>query len=84
MTEEVKAATDEQAGVNLSLQDIATCVQIIDICSRRGGFEGQELETVGGLRNRIVTFLNENAKQSGQEVPEGSVPEVEEASSDDS
>jgi len=84
MTEDVNTATDEQAGVNLSLQDIATCVQIIDICSRRGGFEGQELETVGGLRNRIVTFLNENAKQAGQEVPEGAVPEVEEASSEDS
>ena len=81
MTEE---ATNQAEQAGLSLQDIATSVQIIDICSRRGGFEGQELETVGGLRNRIVTFLNENAKQAGQEVPEGAVPEVEEASSEDS
>jgi len=62
----------------LSLQDIATVVQIIDICSRRGGFEGQELEAVGGVRNRIVTFLNAAAPKDG-EVPEGQVP-VEEPS----
>ena len=63
----------------LSLQDIATVVQIIDICSRRGGFEGQELEAVGGVRNRIVTFLNAASEAQGQEAPEGQVP-VEEPS----
>ena len=55
MSEEVKVA--EEAVVDapeggqqpqLSLQDLATMVQVIDICSRRGGFEGQELEAVGG------------------------------------
>ena len=59
----------------LSLQDIATMVQIIDIVSRRGGFEGQELEAVGGLRNRTVTFLNAAAPKDG-DVPEGMVPEA--------
>ena len=61
----------------LSLQDIATVVQIIDICSRRGGFEGQELEAVGGVRNRIVTFLNAASAAQGEDTPEGQVPEVE-------
>lgn len=69
MTEEVK-----QENPQLSLQDIATMVQIIDICSRRGGFEGQELEAVGGLRNRVVKFLNAAAPKEG--APEGAVPEV--------
>jgi hypothetical protein len=69
MTEEVK-----QENPQLSLQDIATMVQIVDICSRRGGFEGQELEAVGGLRNRIVKFLNAAAPKEG--APEGAVPEV--------
>ena len=62
----------------LSLQDLATVVQIIDICSRRGGFEGQELESVGGLRNRVVAFVNASAPQDG-EAPQGSVPTVDEA-----
>ena len=74
----VEAPVEE--GVQLSLQDIATMVQIIDLCSKRGGFEGPELETVGALRNRVVTFLNEASK--GQETPEGEVPVVEEASDD--
>ena len=75
MAEEVKNENAETEAVQLSLQDIATMVQIIDICSKRGGFEGQELEAVGGLRNRIVTFLNAASKNG--ETPEGQVPEVE-------
>ena len=62
----------------LSLQDLATVVQIIDICSKRGGFEGPELEAVGGLRNRVVAFVNASAPKEG-EAPEGAVPTVDEA-----
>lgn len=72
MAEEVNNAEEQ---VQLSLQDIATMVQIIDICSRRGGFEGTELEAVGGLRNRVVKFLNANAPKDG-DAPQGAVPEV--------
>ena len=61
----------------LSLQDLATVVQIIDICSKRGGFEGPELEAVGGLRNRVVAFVNASAPKEG-EAPEGAVPTVDE------
>ena len=82
MTESVENPTNAVGeNVQLSLQDIATMVQVIDIVSRRGGFEGNELESVGGLRNRIVTFLNAAAPQGEQ--PEGAVP-VEEPSVDES
>jgi len=77
MTEEVNApqgAQEEQQAPQLSLQDIATFVQIIDICSKRGGFEGQEMEAVGGLRNKTVAFLNAASEAQGQETPEGMVP----------
>ena len=70
-------AVETQEAPQLSLQDIATSVQVIDICSRRGGFEGQELETVGALRTRLVTFLNANRPQD-EAAPEGAVPEVTE------
>ena len=86
MTEEVNTTetevSAEEQQVQLSLQDIATMVQIIDICSKRGGFEGPELEAVGGLRNRIVTFLNA-ASKGAENVPEGEVPVVEEAASEE-
>jgi len=65
---------EQSEAPQLSLQDIATFVQIIDMCSRRGGFEGQELEQVGGLRNRTVAFLNAASAAQGQEAPEGMVP----------
>lgn len=77
MSEEVTAqAENTQEAPQLSLQDLATVVQIIDICSRRGAFEGPELEAVGGLRSRMVAFVNASAPKDG-EVPEGQVPVVE-------
>lgn len=76
MTEEVNAAAEE-AAPQLTLGDIATVVQIIDLCSKRGGFEGQELEAVGGLRSRVVKFLEANQPKEG-EAPEGDVPVAEE------
>ena len=86
MTEEVNTTetevSAEEQQVQLSLQDIATMVQIIDICSKRGGFEGPELEAVGGLRNRIVSFLNA-ASKGAENVPEGEVPVVEEPASEE-
>ena len=84
MTEEVNAVeTAETEAPQLSLKDISTFVQIIDICSKRGGFEGQELEAVGSLRNRTVAFLNAAAPKDG-EAPEGDLPveEEEEASAE--
>ena len=85
MSEEVKTAEEEVVNApeggeqpQLSLQDLATVVQIIDICSKRGGFEGPELEAVGGLRNRVVAFVNASAPKEG-EAPEGAVPTVDEA-----
>ena len=89
MSEDVKVAEEaevvdapeggEQPEVpQLSIQDLATVVQIIDICSKRGGFEGPELEAVGGLRNRVVAFVNSVAPKDG-EAPEGAVPAVDEA-----
>ncbi len=82
MTEEVNAVeTAQDEAPQLSLQDIATMVQIIDVCSKRGGFEGPELEAVGSLRNRVVAFLNAAAPKDG-EAPTGEMPveEVEEDS----
>jgi hypothetical protein len=56
-------------------------VQIIDVCSKRGGFEGQELEAVGSLRNRVVKFLNAAAPKDGEQ-PEGDLPVEEEDSAE--
>ena len=62
-----------QEPVQISLQDIATVVQMIDVTSRRGAFEGQELAGIGILRNKLEMFLRQNAPK-GEEPPQGSMP----------
>lgn len=81
MTEEVNTAAEE-AAPQLTLGDIATTVQIIDLCSERGGFKGPELEAVGGLRSRVVKFLEANRPKDG-EAPAGDVPVVEEVEAEE-
>jgi len=72
MTEEVKEPTEDQVAeaaqqVGLSLQDISACVQVIDVVSTRGAFQGNELAQVGTLREKLVAFL-EAAKANGEDV----------------
>lgn len=78
---------EEQQAPQLSLRDIATVVNLIDLVSRRGGFEGPELETVGGLRTRVVEFLQAAQEAQGAEGVEGDlnpVDDVEEVEADGS
>ncbi len=51
----------------LAMNDLAAVVQIIDIVSRRGAFEGTELTAVGALRTRFADFLKASAPK--QEEP---------------
>ena len=59
MSEETNTTEVQQEAtqVQLSLADLAATVSIIDAASKRGTFEGAELESVGGVRNRLVAFL---------------------------
>jgi len=57
----------EQQEVTITLGDISTVLQIIDVVSQRGGFQGQELAGVGMLRNKLEAFL----RQKGPQQPEG-------------
>jgi len=62
----------------VNLQDLATVVQVIDIASRRGAFEGRELRGVGSLRDKIEAFLQVTAQKNGQ-APQGMMPPGAEA-----
>ena len=85
-------AVENQAAepVQLTLADVQMMVQIIDICSKRGAFEGAELEGIGGLRGRVMSFLQANmppAEEAPAPAPEDVVETPTEdggASSDDS
>ena len=56
----------QEQKVTLTLGDISTVLQIIDVVSTRGGFQGNELAGVGMLRNKIEAFLRQNAPQQEQ------------------
>lgn len=73
MSEQAQAAQQQQQEpVQISLQDIATVVQMIDVVSRRGGIEGNEMAGVGMLRNKLELFLRQNAPEG--EAPQGNMP----------
>ena len=47
----------------VTVQDLAGVVSVIDVCSARGAFKGEELSGVGRLRE---TFLAEVKEQQGE------------------
>ena len=56
----------QEQEVVISLGDLSTVLQIIDVVSQRGGFQGQELAGIGTLRNKLETFL----RQKGPKQPD--------------
>ena len=60
----------------VTVQDLAGVVSVIDVCSQRGAFRGEELAGVGRLRE---TFLAEIREQQGEVVAANAVetPQVE-------
>ena len=62
MSEEnnVTPEATETAAVQLGLNDLQATIQIIDVASTRGAFRGEELTSVGGVRDRINAFLEAN------------------------
>jgi len=55
------AATPNPAGqvAGLSLTDLVTVTQIIQLSSQRGAFRAEELEQVGALYTKLVAFLQQ-------------------------
>ena len=73
MSEQNQNQNQEQEQVQISLQDIATVVQMIDAVSRRGAYEGNEMAGVGMLRNKLEMFLQQNAPKDGEQA-QGQMP----------
>jgi hypothetical protein len=53
----VDATPQQQPAPSLTLQDLVLVAQIIQLTSQRGAFKAEELADVGGLYNKLVTFL---------------------------
>ena len=44
----------------LTMNDFAFVVNIIDACTERGAFRGNELASIGQLREKFVIFIDSN------------------------
>ena len=44
----------------IDINDIAAVVQLIDVCSTRGAFRGEELASIGGLHTKLAEIVKAN------------------------
>ena len=58
-----KEEVEEDKSPMLDVSDLLTAVRIIDVSAKKGLFEGNELEIVGGVRNRLEAFAKANLPQ---------------------
>lgn len=54
--------------MQLTVNDIAAALQVIDIVTSRGAFRGEELSQVGALRDKFASFVK--AAQEAQTAEE--------------
>lgn len=52
--------------MQLTINDIASAVQLIDVVTSRGAFRGDELSQVGALRDKYAAFVK--AAQEAEEA----------------
>jgi hypothetical protein len=48
---------ETQPAANFSLGDLENAVKVIDVAASRGAFRGDELSSVGSVRDKLVAFL---------------------------
>ena len=56
MSEETQPQETQAPEVNIG--DFGAILQIIDVASTRGAFKGQELSSVGAIRDRVAAFVD--------------------------
>ena len=88
MADETLKTEETQEGSGVTAGDIALMVQVIDAGSQRGAWRGEELATVGALRNKlaaIVKALNPPTEETKEDDTEkvSATPETKEDAEDD-
>lgn len=65
----------EQAPAELTVQDLGSIKQIIDVASQRGAFKPGEMMTVGQVYTKLDTFLAAVQKQQQENAPAEEAPQ---------
>jgi hypothetical protein len=50
----------------ITITDLTNVIKIIDAASERGAFKGNELSSVGGVRDKIASFVELAEKQMAE------------------
>lgn len=68
----------EAKQADLTIQDLSSLKQIIDVASQRGAFKPNEMVQVGNTYSKLEAFLDEIARQqkAQQEAQGGEVQEA--------
>ena len=62
----------EAPAAELTVQDLTSIKQIIDVASQRGAFKANEMAVVGTTYNKLESFLGAvQAQQEPKEEPKG-------------
>ena len=76
MSEETEQV--EQTEQSITINDFTMMVNIIDVCSKRGAFEGTELKDVGIIRSRLAEFVEYHKPKEEEDQSELDLAETEE------
>lgn len=69
----------EQTETQINVNDFITVVNVIDVCTERGAFKGNELLAVGTIREKFAAFVRANTPQEAETANEISEDEIESA-----
>ena len=58
----------EETNDLISLNDLVMCRNIIHVASKRGAFSAEEFSDIGGVYNKLDTFLKKHIKTTDEKL----------------
>ena len=58
----------EETNDLISLNDLVMCRNIIHVASKRGAFSAEEFSDIGGVYNKLDTFLKKHIKTNDEKL----------------
>ena len=65
--------------IDLANRITRSTVAVVDTMTARGAFRGEELSTIGQLRDQCISLIQLVEQEQGASTSESSTPEVEDA-----
>ena len=78
MADKQKTAAPEQTAPSVTVNDLVNIYNIIDLASKRGAFQANELSSVGAVANKVKEFVDhvQAAQKAAAEAAEGKDADV--------